>query len=187
MSRAKPAKAKLEEALLELLRSKNLQHVSVSELCSKAEVSRSTFYAHYSNVEDLYRTLVKGLATGTRTLKDQLRSNRSEAAPHRPFCEAIQDERFEGLVREDRFIQAFIDTCYEEFEDEAPGIYLDATQNRYVARMVNLFQLTGCLAIAKAGKGDPDWMQARKAVDTFIKGGVAALKNENRNRTGGMI
>lgn len=41
---------KMNEALLELLKSKNLSCISVAEICRKAKVNRSTFYTHYNNV-----------------------------------------------------------------------------------------------------------------------------------------
>ncbi len=44
---------KMNEALLELLKSKNLSSISVAEICRKAKVNRSTFYTHYNNVYEL--------------------------------------------------------------------------------------------------------------------------------------
>lgn len=177
MEQQRPAKAKLEEALLALLKNKRLQEIGISELCSTAGVSRSTFYANYTNVEAMYRELVQSLASKTRTLREQLKNGDCiSMCPRKPFCETIQEEKFSGLAREDRFIKTFIEVCYEGFEDEIAAIYLDATEDRFVAKMINVFQLTGCLAAAMAGKDNPDWESARKVIDAFIRGGVSALR-----------
>ena len=42
--------AAIDRAFLSLLKEKDLKDISVSELCQKAEVSRSTFYENYTDV-----------------------------------------------------------------------------------------------------------------------------------------
>lgn len=44
---------KMDLALVELLKTKPLEYVTVSEICQKAGVNRSTFYLHYETVMDL--------------------------------------------------------------------------------------------------------------------------------------
>lgn len=44
---------KIEEAFVTLLQEKLLHEVEVSELCELAQINRSTFYAHYNDVEAL--------------------------------------------------------------------------------------------------------------------------------------
>lgn len=43
----------MDEALLTLLESKDLEYVTVKEICEQAEVNRSTFYLHYETMGDL--------------------------------------------------------------------------------------------------------------------------------------
>jgi len=43
----------MDEALLCLLEKKNLEFITVKEICKKAGVNRSTFYLHYENIFDL--------------------------------------------------------------------------------------------------------------------------------------
>lgn len=43
----------MNNALFELLEIKDFQDISVSELCNKAGVNRSTFYSHYDNTQKL--------------------------------------------------------------------------------------------------------------------------------------
>lgn len=43
----------IDEALLELVQEKDLELVTVKEICARAGVSRSTFYLHYDTIADL--------------------------------------------------------------------------------------------------------------------------------------
>lgn len=52
--RIEKTKAKLENALLKILRKKRIEDISVVELCAEAKVNRSTFYVYYSSVEELF-------------------------------------------------------------------------------------------------------------------------------------
>lgn len=51
--RTKYTKNVLKEALLELIRQKPFQKITVSDICTLADVSRPTFYTHYSDVYSL--------------------------------------------------------------------------------------------------------------------------------------
>lgn len=43
----------MDEALIALLETKDLEYITVKEICEKAGVSRSTFYLHYETIADL--------------------------------------------------------------------------------------------------------------------------------------
>ena len=44
---------RMDEALLALLEEKDLQYITVKEICHRAGVNRSTFYLHYETIADL--------------------------------------------------------------------------------------------------------------------------------------
>ena len=44
---------RMDEALIELLEEKDLEYITVKEICQRAGVNRSTFYLHYETVADL--------------------------------------------------------------------------------------------------------------------------------------
>lgn len=43
----------MDEALIALLKEKDLEYITVKEICEKAGVNRSTFYLHYETITDL--------------------------------------------------------------------------------------------------------------------------------------
>lgn len=59
----------LQNALLELLETKELKAITVKEICSRAGISRNAFYQHYSYKEDLYGQMV---ANATEKIRDSL-------------------------------------------------------------------------------------------------------------------
>lgn len=50
---------KFDKALLSLLEKKSFEYITVSEICEKAGVNRSTFYLHYENTCDLLHETTK--------------------------------------------------------------------------------------------------------------------------------
>lgn len=59
-------KRSLKQAMTEMLDKEDFEHISITELCRRAEVSRITFYSHYSDkyalLDDIFNDL---LAVGT--------------------------------------------------------------------------------------------------------------------------
>ena len=51
----------MDEALIELLCKKDIQYISVKEICAKAGVNRSTFYLHYETISDLLEETIENI------------------------------------------------------------------------------------------------------------------------------
>ncbi len=47
----------LQKALIDLLKQKSLDHITVTELTKKADIHRGTFYIHYNDVYDLFESI----------------------------------------------------------------------------------------------------------------------------------
>ena len=54
---------RMDEALLALLEQKDLEYITVKELCRQAGVNRSTFYLHYETIGDLMNEALDRLGT----------------------------------------------------------------------------------------------------------------------------
>ena len=52
---------KMDKAFISLLEEKTFEYITVSEICKKAAVNRSTFYLHYENTVDLLNETVRFL------------------------------------------------------------------------------------------------------------------------------
>ena len=49
----------MDEALISLLKVKDLEYITVKEICEKAGVNRSTFYLHYETIDDLVNEAIE--------------------------------------------------------------------------------------------------------------------------------
>ena len=49
----------LHQALLQLLNDKDLDEISITEICKKAKINRGTFYLHYGQIEDVFEEYFK--------------------------------------------------------------------------------------------------------------------------------
>lgn len=56
--------AKMNEALIASLQSKSFEYITVSEICQRAGVNRSTFYLHYENTRDLLDETTRRILDG---------------------------------------------------------------------------------------------------------------------------
>ncbi len=63
----------LQEGLLRLLESKELEKISVTELCRESGINRATFYNHYSSPQDLLADLEQRLTTELTQIIDDPR------------------------------------------------------------------------------------------------------------------
>lgn len=51
--RRRKSRESIENVFIELLEEKDIHHISVSEICKKADINRSTFYSNYIDIFDL--------------------------------------------------------------------------------------------------------------------------------------
>lgn len=74
----------MDEALLILLEKKDLEFITIKELCQKAGVNRSTFYLHYENINDLFNETIEMLnkefynSFKTENVKDSIKNGQPE-------------------------------------------------------------------------------------------------------------
>ena len=95
-------KRSLKSALIEMLAKKDFEHISITELCKKAEISRITFYSHYNDkyglLDDIFNDMLR---TGTEDYYRRQRENnqsRSLAAGYVNMLDSILElyyERFD--------------------------------------------------------------------------------------------
>ncbi|MCD7769184.1 MAG: TetR/AcrR family transcriptional regulator, partial [Oscillospiraceae bacterium] len=52
---------RMDEAFLSLMEKKDFEYITVTEICGKAGVSRSTFYLHYETIGDLLTECVEDM------------------------------------------------------------------------------------------------------------------------------
>ena len=119
---------RLTGALLELLEEKPLADVSVSELCDRAGVGRTSFYRNYQEKEDILRTRVYHLFKDwTGRLGDGAPLDRlilamfSHFEEHRDFYALLNERGLIGLLKD-----VILELCGFHPELEAKAAYASA-------------------------------------------------------------
>lgn len=135
----------IKESLLELLKKKEIQKISITELCEEAGINRSTFYSHYgsqydvlTDIEDsiiydlhtitnqhvpdkeedyihLLEEIILYLKQHTSTLKIILQPNRNDAS--------FASKAYHMVISHDLMKQVF-STEYNDFEKNMSIIYI---------------------------------------------------------------
>lgn len=77
----------LYEALLLLMKEKTFEEIKISDLCQKALVNRSTFYAHYNDKYELLITMVEDLK---QALLSSLKTNENDINTKEYFMEMLK-------------------------------------------------------------------------------------------------
>ena len=71
--RKRESMQKIEQVLIEFLQTKELTQISVSDICKKANLNRSTFYANYVDIYELADTIMEKLEARVAELhKDEI-------------------------------------------------------------------------------------------------------------------
>ena len=60
--RVKMTKILLKESLIELMKEKPIHSISIKDICSGADINRSTFYRHYETQYDLYDDIINDIS-----------------------------------------------------------------------------------------------------------------------------
>ena len=100
---------KMNDALIALLETKEYEYITIKEICHIANVNRSTFYLHYSNMNDLLEETIKSL---NLSFNSHFKSKENESA-------IISKENIEDLllINDDHLIP------YLNFIKENKNIY----------------------------------------------------------------
>lgn len=175
-ARFQSCERRIRDALAELLRTKSLTDISVSELAREAHVSRATFYMHHDNVGDAYEELVREAMADVRTFDEQFSCGEAGCRGEGKlrYCERVRtEERFKGVVREARFFPSMMDLTWEDSESNATAKGIDQA----AMRALRLFQMSGCHAVATSELAErSDWERIRRIIDAFIEGGLRAVE-----------
>jgi AcrR family transcriptional regulator len=76
------SKSAIKNALLEIMYEKDFKQITVNELLKRANVSRGTFYAHFSNLEDVRQQLINDLFDHADFLCGDYTASEMEADPY---------------------------------------------------------------------------------------------------------
>ena len=149
----------IKEALLRVMRSRTLDSVSVAELARQAQVSRTTFYAHFNNVYEVFQALIGDYMADVQSLDGRLSDMRPHAPRTYPESNGVAD---------------------------GPGEARPSCRTGYIAiPYCQKIRSAGKYALATSGlASEGDWPELQETIDAFIDGGITALGKKHAALTG---
>ena len=88
--RIKKTKRNLKRTLIDMLQDMPFERISVTELCTRADTSRITFYTHYSDkyalVDDIFMDMIEA---GTKIYEDMQIENNPQMDPVVSYCNVL--------------------------------------------------------------------------------------------------
>jgi len=111
----------MDEALISLLNEKDIEYITVKELCECAGVNRSTFYLHYESMDDLLNETLEYI---TNKLVNYFNKDAKE------FIEKLNTTQKEDLI----FINEEYLKPYLEFIKENKKVFIAAFKNPTVMK-----------------------------------------------------
>lgn len=92
----------LHEALMSLMQEKRYDDITVQNIIDRADIGRSTFYAHYQDKEDLMtRGLIRLMQILSKMVAESSATSEERLLPTRELFEHVQENQnlFRGMVR----------------------------------------------------------------------------------------
>lgn len=81
-TRVQFTKMKLREAILELLKNKSIDKITIKEICDRAGLNRGTFYLHYDSPSDLLKDIENQFLEENRKLLQSFLKKARQQEPH---------------------------------------------------------------------------------------------------------
>lgn len=104
--RKRASMQKIEQALVELLQTKELHQIRVSDICKRANLNRSTFYANYVDIYGLADAIREELEASAAEF------NKDEAAKGFSFCNYLR--LFRHIEQNQGFYRTYFKLGYDE-------------------------------------------------------------------------
>ena len=174
--RTRYTKMVIKEALLTLLSENDYGSITVADICRTAEISRGTFYLHYSNIPAVLDELLEEALNSSHSVLAQIGcETASDEKCGVPLCRFLREnKKYQPLF----FSDSVIDRVSHINEDK----YVERlrTQTGLTDKTIHAlfyFQLNGCLAISKQNVNIPDeeWSEIQCHVDRFLRNGFDNL------------
>ena len=173
--RIKKTKRAIRSAFYELIREKPLEKITVREIAERAEINKTTFYAHYETVYDLVDQLeqeavaevisqlntAQGLLSSPRAFVREMYALLSKNQLCTEFFSAPAMAQFTAHLR---------DAILEKVKQDG----IDSTQYENIGAVL-VFIFNGIAGLQAAA---PELAEAQlDTISTFVEGGVKVLTN----------
>lgn len=155
--RVKMTQALLKQSLVELLEHKSIHQITIKEICERANVSRSTFYAYYGSQYELLNAIEREIIEETQALASK------ETCHDEEHTKRLLEEHFHYTLDHIQELQAFSMGGSEDYmlpKRAMQIILLPYIDHKLMQRdppvsaeeyeHVCLFSIFGCISVVKS-------------------------------------
>lgn len=162
--RVKKTRRAIQKAFIELLREKPIEKITVKEIAERAEINKTTFYAHYETLDALtdqmeqqtVRMVTEQMTGGAQQLLEQ-----PDAFVREMFASLLQATDYLGVVPTsamNRFTQHLRDAILEKIKGEN----IDPSQYENIGAIL-IFVMNGLFGLLNT-----DAKLAQKQLDVIV-------------------
>lgn len=169
----------IRKAFHELLQEKDIKRITVRELVARAQINKTTFYAHYETMQNLIDTLERERINYIIDNLDQVQLLFED-----PDCfiddlyRNLQDCKISSIGKNGAGSQYFIDRLKNSIGQEIKSRNIDVNQYGNVTTLLT-FILHGLLGVVNMGENNP---MDLKIIKDFVRNGlIAADKIQREN------
>ncbi|MNO14180.1 hypothetical protein D3C76_38230 [compost metagenome] len=184
--REKLTKLLLKQGLIGLLETKNINQISVKELCTTAGINRSTFYLHYANSFELLESVEREIIDNTRDYLEKIETSADGISYITAFLDYIRknDELFTVMLFKSNdqisFPQRLINEVLSNIDT-----YLRLDVPDHMKRYTYAYLVNGCLAIIQEwirAEFELSSMEVSKLIFTLADHSLVAFESIERKK-----
>jgi len=171
--RVKYTRMVLKESFIRLLEEKDISQITIKEICDRADINRTTFYAHYSDPYDLMRKIENELLDNvTSYLSDHLRKSfdvNIVTAVERIFeyirenasiCKLLLSER--GDINFQKRIMTLV------YDTSMDNLLSRGMITREQAEYIHAFIITGCVGVVQKWLDEDMAQSSRQMAEMLV-------------------
>lgn len=173
--RSRYTKESIKDTLLEMMQHTPFQRISVTQLCQRTGISRSTFYLHFYDTYDVLDALIEDILENTTGVIDHVLYPGCSSCSLSLFHQFQTHPQYRPLVFDKTASQRMLEKLSCEHRSSFTS-YLtkNSRLTREQADALFYFQINGCLVtnrmLLEANK--ENWPEIQTVIDQYIKGGL---------------
>ncbi|CDQ37905.1 TetR/AcrR family transcriptional regulator [Virgibacillus salexigens] len=131
--RVHKSKNALKTALIQLMKEKDMQQITITDIVNKADLNRGTFYKHYDIQEALFEELMEDVITDLTQSFREPYQNKQTFILHEMNASTIKI--FEHVARYSDFYQTIInhDTIFPGFQQKLCTVFRDLSEKDLIS------------------------------------------------------
>lgn len=178
----------IKDAFLSLINQTPYNQMTVTKLCKEAEITRSTFYLHFNNLNDVLDEIIKDIfrfdesqqviSDHDNVTVDMLKSNESLL----PACQRVGNSaKYQQLLMDPSLSEYIIGKIIQKERDRVvPSIQRRTGLSEKDAELLFNYSIHGSFAINKRHKfiKDEEWYHELQLLNQFSTAGYKAIKKD---------